>query len=59
MYNAKIVNNIAISKTKTKLKQITIWMKLNMKNRKTLKNNEKNKIIDERINNDKHNNAIE
>ena len=59
MYNAKTVDSIAISKIKARLKQIAIWMKSNMKDRKTLKNNERNKIVDERMNNDKHDNAIE
>ena len=59
MYNARIVDSIAISKTKIKLKQTAIWMKTNMKDRKTLENNEKNKILDERMSNDKHDNAIE
>ena len=59
MYNARIADSTAISKTKVRLKQIAIWMKANMKDRKTLKDNEKNKILDERMSSDKHDNAVE
>ena len=59
MYNAKTADSTAISKTKVRLKQTAIWMKANMKNRKTLEDNEKNKILDERMSNDKHDNAVE
>ena len=58
-YKAQNVDSVAVSKFKRNLMKITVWLESDEKDRKTMKKNDKKRMLDARIENDNHDNAIE